>query len=63
MQINTIEEDGIRKRYRELDAEINALFNDRNDLISRKDTMSIEEFRKKLNRIDDDIEFAYRGFN
>lgn len=63
MQINTIEEDGIRKRYRELDAEINALFNDRNDLISRKDTMSIEEFRKKLNRIDEDIDFAYRGYN
>ena len=63
MKINTIEEDGIRKRYRELDAEINALFNDRNDLISKKDTMSIEEFRKKLNRIDDDIDFAYRGFN
>jgi len=63
MQINTIEEDGIRKRYREIDAEIKALFNEKDDLMSRKDTMSIEEFRKELNRIDEAIDFAYRGFN
>ena len=64
MENNTTEMDvAIAKRYRELYEEIDLLFTEKHNLLAMRDTMPADEFRKKLSKIEDSIDFAYMGLN